>query len=131
MAGIKCITCGGLTRVAFSAPKDNLQWRRRYCLSEDCLDRFSTYEVEATFLRKLIKRASIRYVDEGQFVLRMEDPELMLPKDAEKAHKRHAKFAAAEEKRKTQKENRKTHVRMSAREAKKLLQEKTKTLVDK
>jgi hypothetical protein len=61
----------------------------------------------------------------------MEDPELMLPKDAEKAHKRHAKFAAAEEKRKTQKENRKTHVRMSAREAKKLLQEKTKTLVDK
>lgn len=100
-------------------------------MSEDCLDRFSTYEVEATFLRKLIKRASIRYVDEGQFLLRMEDTELMLPKDAKKAQKRHEKFAAAEEKRKGQIETRKTHVRLTAREAKKLLKEKTKTLVDK
>jgi hypothetical protein len=95
-------------------------------LNPECKDRFSTYEIEATFFRKLMKRASIRYIQEGGYLLKVVDPEMMLEKSAEKAKIKIAKFKEREKKRLELQEGRKTQERLGPEEIKHLMQNKNK-----
>jgi|APCry1669189768_1035252.scaffolds.fasta_scaffold00157_8 transcriptional regulator NrdR family protein len=126
MAAIKCYKCGSETKVSFTAPMQNLQWRRRWCLNKECGYRFSTYEVESTFLKRLIKRASTRYVQEGNFMLKIVDPEMQLPTQAKKTISQHKKFLQKEKKRIAQHEARKHHERLGPEEVQELLQKNKK-----
>ena len=127
MAGYKCITCGGTTRVSFTGPDEGLQWRRRWCLDPACGDRFSTYEVEVTYLKKLTRRAAIRYSQEGSHLMQIIDPSLLLPRDRIKMQKKQAKWQAGEKKRKDQVANAKTHERLDAVGIAKLMASKKKS----
>ena len=122
MAAVRCYKCGFTTRVSFTAPMQNLQWRRRWCLNKECGYRFSTYEVDSTFLRKLIKRASIRYVQEGQYMIKVVDPAMLLPKQSEAIKEKHERFLKKEKKKRQQFEDRKDHERLGPEDIQKLLQ---------
>lgn len=126
MSGMKCVSCGGDTRVSFTGSKYDVQWRRRWCLDPKCGDRFSTYELETTLLSKLFKRASIRYVEESGFVLKVVDTSVLPEFMAKKIVTKQAKFEEHERKRKAALEKRKKYERLDSEGVKKLMSNKKK-----
>lgn len=121
MAGMLCLKCGGKTGVFFSEYQSGVFCRRRWCVDEKCNERFSTYEVEKTFFNRLVRRATVRFVAEGNHLLEVVDLKLTPQKDIKKIERKIARFKASEEKRLAQHQARKSHERLDSEGIKNLL----------